>query len=147
MRGVTQRHWGPVSGWFALSLLWGISWLPALTNPELPALAQSVITEEVTEEQQELFAKIVLQVEPYRVLAQQTSLNTVDPSEKEDVRRKFIRKATEIITANGMTVPEYNRITLRIRSEEGAALRQTIEAQIQALQESGFELEQDITLD
>jgi 1,2-phenylacetyl-CoA epoxidase catalytic subunit len=73
-------------------------------------------------------------MEPHRQEAQQRSQAAEDPATKDQIRREFIRTATEIITRHGMTVPEYNRITLWIRSEEGKELKQRIEAEILRLQ-------------
>ncbi len=119
--------------------LMGVVW--SLTRPEgqISAFAQVQSAEQMDPEQIKLFAQIVLDMEPYRLEAQAQSENTTDPDTQEQIRREFIRKATEIITNHGMTVPDYNRITLLIRAEEGESLRQDIEAQIRQLQELGYE--------
>lgn len=141
-----QDRWSFSSVWLSLSLLWGISWLPTLPLQDLPALAQSGVINEITADQKALFARIVLQIEPYRILALEQSEGTIDPELKAEIQRKFIRKATEIITINGMTVPDYNRITLRVRGDQGEILRQEIEAEIRALQDAGFETEENVSL-
>jgi 1,2-phenylacetyl-CoA epoxidase catalytic subunit len=115
--------------------------LLSLSRPEgqILAFAQVQSADQIDADQIELFAQIVLDMEPHRLEAQAQSENTTDPDTKDQIRREFIRKATEIITTHGMTVPDYNRITLLIRAEEGQSLRQDIEAQIRQLQESGYE--------
>ncbi|MEN9260490.1 MAG: DUF4168 domain-containing protein [Thermostichus sp. HHBFW_bins_43] len=99
------------------------------------AVAQTPITSGVlTDEQVTKYARIVLEMEPHRQEAQQRSQATDDPASKDQIRREFIRTASEIITRHGMSVPDYNRITLLIRSEEGRDLQQRIEAEILRLQ-------------
>lgn len=119
--------------------LMGVLWSLSRPEGQISALAQAQTAEQIDAEQIELFAQIVLDMEPHRLEAQAQSENTTDSDTKEQIRREFIRKATEIITNHGMTVPDYNRITLLIRAEEGDTLRQDIEAQIRQLQESGYE--------
>jgi 1,2-phenylacetyl-CoA epoxidase catalytic subunit len=101
------------------------------------AIAQTA-EDAFTPEKLALFAKIVLEIEPHRLEAQDRSAEAESGS-REEIRRDFIRKATEIITTVGLTVPDYNRITLAIRSEDGQALRDQIEAEIRTLQASGYE--------
>ena len=116
-----------------VGLIWVCTWIPVLTVSL--AVAQTAATSLVlTDEQVAKYARIVLEMEPHRQEAQQRSQATADPASKDQIRREFIRTATEIITRHGMTVPEYNRITLLIRSEEGKALQQRIEAEILRLQ-------------
>lgn len=116
-----------------VGLIWVCTSIPVLTVSL--AVAQTAATSLVlTDEQVAKYARIVLEMEPHRQEAQQRSQATADPASKDQIRREFIRTATEIITRHGMTVPEYNRITLLIRSEEGKALQQRIEAEILRLQ-------------
>ncbi len=116
-----------------VGLIWACSWIPVLGISL--AVAQTPTTSLVlTDEQVTKYARIVLEMEPRRQEAQQRSQATEDPASKDQIRREFIRTATEIITRHGMTVPEYNRITLWIRSEEGEDLRHRIEAEILRLQ-------------
>lgn len=116
-----------------VGLIWVCTWLPLLTVPL--AVAQTPITSGVlTDEQVTKYARIVLEMEPHRQEAQQRSQATDDPASKDQIRREFIRTASEIITRHGMSVPDYNRITLLIRSEEGRDLQQRIEAEILRLQ-------------
>ncbi len=148
---VTQRrsmsqHWMPQRSilWsnLGLSLVLGLGGilLSAVDLSSMPlgwaALAQS--NPEFETEKLALFARIVLEVEPHRLAAQERSA-TADSSTRELIRRDFIRTATEIITAVGLSVPDYNRITLALRSENGQALREQIEAEIRQLQASGYE--------
>jgi len=90
---------------------------------------------ELTEEQVKLFAKVVLQMEPLRQAAQQQANATSDEAIRDQIRRDFLRKATMIMTEQGLSVPEYNRIALKIRSPEGRALKQQIEQEIINLQQ------------
>ncbi|MFS8902088.1 DUF4168 domain-containing protein [Synechococcus sp. H60.2] len=116
-----------------VGLIWVCTWIPVLSISL--AVAQTAATSLVlTDEQVAKYARIVLEMEPHRQEAQQRSQATADPASKDQIRREFIRTATEIITRHGMTVPEYNRITLLIRSEEGRDLQQRIEAEILRLQ-------------
>ncbi|MFS8907722.1 DUF4168 domain-containing protein [Synechococcus sp. OH2] len=116
-----------------VGLIWVCTSIPVLTVSL--AVAQTAATSLVlTDEQVAKYARIVLEMEPHRQEAQQRSQATADPASKDQIRREFIRTATEIITRHGMTVPEYNRITLLIRSEEGRDLQQRIEAEILRLQ-------------
>jgi len=116
-----------------VGLIWACTWIPVLGISL--AVAQTPATSLVlTDEQVAKYARIVLEMEPHRQQAQQRSQATADPASKDQIRREFIRTATEIITRHGMTVPDYNRITLLIRSEEGKALQQRIEAEILRLQ-------------
>ncbi|MFS8858024.1 DUF4168 domain-containing protein [Synechococcus sp. H55.7] len=116
-----------------VGLIWVCTWIPVLSISL--AVAQTAATSLVlTDEQVAKYARIVLEMEPHRQEAQQRSQATADPTSKDQIRREFIRTATEIITRHGMTVPEYNRITLLIRSEEGRDLQQRIEAEILRLQ-------------
>ncbi len=125
-----------------LSLILGLGGILLLQIDPSPlalgwvALAQS--NPEFDPEKLALFAQIVLEVEPHRLEAQERSA-TADSSTRELIRRDFIRTATEIITAVGLSVPDYNRITLAIRSENGQALREQIEAEIRQLQAGGYE--------
>lgn len=116
-----------------VGLIWVCTWIPlvgvSLAVAQTPATPLALSDEQVTK-----YARIVLEMEPHRQEAQQRSQATEDPATKDQIRREFIRTATEIITRHGMTVPEYNRITLWIRSEEGKELRQRIEAEILRLQ-------------
>ncbi len=99
------------------------------------AVAQTPTTSVVlADEQVTMYARIVLEMEPYRREAQQRSQATDDPATKDQIRRDFIRTATEIITRHGMSVPDYNRITLLTRSEAGRDLQQRIETEILRLQ-------------
>ncbi len=116
-----------------VGLIWVCTWIPVLGISL--ALAQTPTPSLVlTDDQVRKYARIVLEMEPHRQEAQQRSQATADPASKDQIRREFIRTATEIITRHGMTVPEYNRITLLIRSEEGRDLRHRIEAEILRLQ-------------
>lgn len=116
-----------------VGLIWVCTWIPVLTVSL--AVAQTPTTSVVlSDEQVTMYARIVLEMEPHRQEAQKRSQATNDPASKDQIRREFIRTATEIITRHGMTVPDYNRITLLIRSEEGKALQQRIEAEILRLQ-------------
>ena len=98
-----------------------------------PVLAQ-VGGERVSEDLVNLFAKVVLKIEPYRQAAQTASSNAGDSEERNEIRRQFIRQATEIIEANGMTVADYNRIAIELRQDE--QLRGEIETAIQDLQQN-----------
>ncbi|NJL98142.1 MAG: DUF4168 domain-containing protein [Synechococcaceae cyanobacterium SM2_3_2] len=127
--------------WTGISLLVGLSWIPGqvilgewLAEVAIAQTAESAFTAEKLA----LFAKIVLEIEPHRLEAQELSAEA-ESENREEIRRDFIRQATEIITAVGLTVPDYNRITLAIRSEDGQALRDQIEAEIRTLQASGYE--------
>ncbi|MGY2979421.1 hypothetical protein ACVWY9_002476 [Thermostichus sp. OS-CIW-31] len=116
-----------------VGLIWVCTWISVLTVSL--AVAQTPTTSVVlSDEQVTMYARIVLEMEPHRQEAQKRSQATNDPASKDQIRREFIRTATEIITRHGMTVPDYNRITLLIRSEEGKALQQRIEAEILRLQ-------------
>ncbi len=116
-----------------VGLIWACTWIPlvgvslALAQTPAPSLA-------LTDDQVTKYARIVLEMEPHRQETQQRSRVTDDPATKDQIRREFIRTATEIITRHGMSVSEYNRITLWIRSEEGKELKQRIEAEILRLQ-------------
>ncbi|MGK7912408.1 MAG: DUF4168 domain-containing protein [Synechococcus sp.] len=81
-----------------------------------------------------LFAKVVLEIEPYRVEALEASNNAVDDREKDGIQRDFIRQATEIVEANGLAVADYNRITIQLRQDD--ELREQIEAEIRGLQQN-----------
>jgi hypothetical protein len=121
----------------SLGLIWLLRWIPVAHQLDfLPVWAQPDPPTEISPEQVTLFAKIVLEMEPYRQEAQKQSEATTDETLKKDIRRDFIRKATEIITSNGMTVVDYNRITLRIREEEGKTLKAQVEEEIRKLQEA-----------
>lgn len=116
-----------------VGLIWACTWIPVLTVPL--AVAQTPTTSVVlADEQVTMYARIVLEMEPHRQEAQQRSQATDDPASKDQIRREFIRTASEIITRHGMSVPDYNRITLLIRSEEGRSLQQRIETEILRLQ-------------
>ncbi|MGF1576332.1 MAG: DUF4168 domain-containing protein [Cyanophyceae cyanobacterium] len=130
--------------WTGISLLIGLSGIPIIVGGGIPgghiggmAIAQTV-EDAFTPEKLALFAKIVLELEPHRLEAQDRSAEA-ESGNREEIRRDFIRKATEIITTVGLTVPDYNLITLAIRSEDGQALRDQIEAEIRTLQASGYE--------
>ncbi len=115
-----------------IGVIWACTWIPALTVPL--AVAQTPTPMALSDEQVTTYARIVLEMEPYRQASQQRSQATDDPAVKDQIRRDFIRTAQEIITRHGMTVPDYNRITLLIRSPEGQALQQRIEKEILRLQ-------------
>ncbi|MEN9203664.1 MAG: DUF4168 domain-containing protein [Thermostichus sp. DG_1_6_bins_120] len=115
-----------------IGLIWVCTWIPWLSVPL--AVAQTPTPAVLADEQITAYARIVLEMEPYRQESQQRSQATDDPASKDEIRRDFIRTASEIITRHGMSVPEYNRITLLIRSPEGQALQQRIEAEILRLQ-------------
>ncbi|MGQ9836919.1 MAG: DUF4168 domain-containing protein [Cyanobacteriota bacterium] len=120
-----------------IGLIWASTWLPLLAVPLAVAQTPAPVllsNEQVTDEQVTTYARIVLEMEPYRQESQQRSQATDDPASKDQIRRDFIRTASEIITRHGMTVPEYNRITLLIRSPEGQALQKRIETEILRLQ-------------
>ncbi len=123
----TQR-----SGWIGLliSCCWGIA---GIALPQPVALAQSPAPT-FTPEQIEVFAQVVLAMEPHRLEAHDRSQATEDSQTQDQIRREFIRKATEIITDHGMTVPDYNRFVLSLQGEEGEVLKQQIEAQIRQIQ-------------
>ena len=120
------------SGWigFLIGCGWGIT---GVALPQLVALAQSPVPT-FTPEQIEVFAQVVLAMEPHRVEAHERSQATEDNQTKDQIRREFIRRATEIITDHGMTVPDYNRFVLTLQGEEGDVLKQQIEAQIRQIQ-------------
>lgn len=82
----------------------------------------------------DLFAKVVLEIEPYRVEALEASNNTVDDREKDNIQRDFIRQATEIVESNGLAVADYNRITIQLRQD--SELREQIETAIRGLQQN-----------
>jgi len=108
----------------------------AFWDPHWQAGAQSTPTPlEFTEEQVTLFAKVVLTMEPLRQEAQQQASATTDEATRDQIRRDFIRKATTIMNEQGLSVPEYNRIALKIRTPEGRALKQQIEQEIINLQQ------------
>lgn len=90
---------------------------------------------EFTDEQLLLFAKVVLTMEPLRQEAQQQASRTTDEAVRDQIRREFLRKATAIMNEQGLSVPEYNRIALKIRTPEGRALKQRIEQEIINLQQ------------
>jgi hypothetical protein len=116
-----------------VGLIWVCTWIPVLTVSL--AVAQTPTTSVVlADEQVTMYARIVLEMEPHRREAQQRSQATDDPASKDQIRREFIRTATEIITRHGMSVPDYNRITLLTRSEAGRDLQQRIETEILRLQ-------------
>lgn len=115
-----------------VGLIWACTWIPLLAVPL--AVAQTPTPVVLEDEQVTMYARIVLEMEPYRQESQQRSQATDDPASKDQIRRDFIRTASEIITRHGMSVPDYNRITLLIRSPEGQALQRRIEAEILRLQ-------------
>ncbi|MCF2971005.1 DUF4168 domain-containing protein [Synechococcus sp. Nb3U1] len=115
-----------------VGLIWACTWIPLLAVPL--AVAQTPTPVVLADEQVTMYARIVLEMEPYRQESQQRSQATDDPASKDQIRRDFIRTASEIITRHGMSVPDYNRITLLIRSPEGQALQRRIEAEILRLQ-------------
>ncbi|MFQ3612178.1 MAG: DUF4168 domain-containing protein [Cyanobacteriota bacterium] len=115
-----------------MGLIWACTWIPFLAVPL--AVAQTPTPVVLADEQVTIYARIVLEMEPHRQESQQRSQATDDPASKDQIRREFIRTAQEIITRHGMSVPDYNRITLLIRSPEGKALQQRIETEILRLQ-------------
>ncbi|MFQ3585964.1 MAG: DUF4168 domain-containing protein [Cyanobacteriota bacterium] len=120
-----------------VGLIWACTWIPFLAVPLAVAQTPTPVVladEQVTDEQVTIYARIVLEMEPHRQESQQRSQATDDPASKDQIRREFIRTAQEIITRHGMSVPDYNRITLLIRSPEGKALQQRIETEILRLQ-------------
>lgn len=136
-RWTWPKGWRRYGLWIGISLIWGLSWLPVVDATPLPALAQASLDAEpeITDEQIKQFAQVVLEMEPFRVEAYEQAEQTEDPDRKDEIRREFIRKATEIITSSGLTVTDYNRITLKIRSDDGKDLKQEIEAEILAIQQ------------
>ena len=96
-----------------------------------PALAQGT-EDTVPIDLVNLFAKVVLEIEPHRVAALEASNSTSDDREKDEIRRSFIRQATEIIESNGLAVADYNRITIQLRQDSD--LREQIEIAIRGLQ-------------
>lgn len=109
------------------------------TTGSLPPLAAQPAATTFEAEQLALFARVVLEIEPHRLEAQEKSAATEDPDEREQIRRDFIRQVTDILNTLGMTVPDYNRITLAIRSNDGQALRERIEDEVRQLQTSGYQ--------
>jgi hypothetical protein len=126
-------------GVYSLSLGLTMVGVAGLLLHPFPAIAQTQAVNGISDEQIVQFAKIVLEMEPFRLEAQKKSESSSDLDVKDEIRREFIRKATQIITSNDMSVPDYNRITLRIRETDGEALKQKIEAEIINLQKSGFQ--------
>ncbi|MEO1132865.1 MAG: DUF4168 domain-containing protein [Cyanobacteria bacterium J06639_1] len=99
----------------------------------LPARAQANATETIPDSQVELFAKVVLELEPFRQEALERSESADDESAKLTIKREYIRKATEIIETHDFTVPDYNRITIQLKDDED--LKTRIESEILRLQE------------
>ncbi|MDX2271759.1 MAG: DUF4168 domain-containing protein [Cyanobacteriota bacterium] len=131
-----MRSW---MGGIAVCTVGILGWLGVLPGYELGSprvLAQTTSQEGISPEQISLFAKVVLELEPHRLEAQKQAEETTDRNAKDEIRRQFIRKATEIITGNGMTVSDYNRITLRLKGSDGEALKTQIEQEILTLQAS-----------
>lgn len=121
------------SGWISLGLSFGLIG-GGINLPTVPAAAQSPTPSAYSQEQIALFAQIVLAMEPHRVEAHTRSQQTDDSQAKDQIRREFIRTATEIITGHGMTVPDYNSIVLSLQGQDGDLLKQQIEAQIRQIQ-------------
>ncbi len=121
------------AGWLALVISCSIGLLGGLT-PQIQAQAQSPAPTIFTPEQIEVFAEVVLAMEPHRLEAHEQSQSTDDSQTKDQIRREFIRKATEIITDHGMTVPDYNRFVLTLQGDNGDVLKQQVEAQIRQIQ-------------
>ena len=114
----------------AVSEVTDLSWIRLGARPALAQVGGDGVTEDIVN----LFARVVLEIEPYRKDALEASSNTDNDSEKNEIRRQFIRQATEIIEANGMTVADYNRIAIQLRQDED--LRGEIESAIRVLQEN-----------
>lgn len=121
------------AGWLALMISCSMGLMTGI-SPQLLAQAQSPAPAPFTPEQIEVFAQVVLAMEPYRLEAHEQSQATEDSQTQDQIRREFIRKATEIITDHGMTVPDYNRFVLTLQGEDGDVLKQQIEAQIRQIQ-------------
>ncbi|GAB4213899.1 MAG: hypothetical protein OHK0012_10880 [Synechococcales cyanobacterium] len=121
-----------------LSVVVGIGLATAPLETPWAALAQPTPSsqEEITPEQVSLFAKVVLTMEPLRQEAQQQANNAPDEAARDQIRRDFLRKATTIMNDNGLAIPTYNRIALRIRTPEGRSLKQQIEQEIINLQQT-----------
>ena len=133
--GANTRHlWMLGCIGLAVGMTWNGNWAQ-LSSPSWVALAQSANDTPINDAQVTLFAKVVLAIEPIRIEAQKKATEATDENVKDQIRRDFIRKATEIITSNGMTVGDYNRITLKIRSPEGQAVKTRIEREIITLQQ------------
>ncbi|MEO0852109.1 MAG: DUF4168 domain-containing protein [Cyanobacteria bacterium J06648_11] len=98
----------------------------------LPARAQADTTEAIPNSQVELFAKVVLELEPFRQDALERSDRANDESTKLTIKREYIRKATEVIETHDLTVPDYNRITIQLKDDE--TLKSRIETEILRLQ-------------
>lgn len=105
----------------------------AAARAQAPARAQTG-QDPVSHDLVDLFAKVVLEIEPYRVEALEASNNSVNDREKDDIQRNFIRQATEILESHGMAVADYNRITIQLRQDD--ELREQIEAAIRGLQQN-----------
>ena len=96
--------------------------------------AQGVVDgEAIPDEVVEQFAKVVLALEPFRIEALEQTNNTTDRSSQNEIRREFIRQATEVIESFEMTVPDYNRITIQLRDD--AELKTRIEDAIRTIQQ------------
>ena len=107
-------------------------------NLAIPARAQGTgPSEAVSEETVEQFARVVLALEPFRLKALDDTNSTSDRTEQNDIRREFIRQATEVIEGHEMSVPDYNRITIQLREDDD--LKARIEDAIRSLQQENIE--------
>ncbi|MEM9153901.1 MAG: DUF4168 domain-containing protein [Cyanobacteria bacterium P01_F01_bin.33] len=120
---------------WSVTILWlgVVGWMgtASIAVPET-ARAQNNASASVPEAQVALFAKVVLELEPHRQELLEQANRATDETAKLDIKREFIRKATEIIETNEMTVPDYNRITIQLKQDD--ALKERIESEILRLQ-------------
>lgn len=103
-----------------------------LTVPEA-ARAQDRAATTIPADQVALFAKVVLELEPHRQELLERSNQATNETAKLDIKREFIRKATEIIETYELTVPDYNRITIQLKQDD--ELKEQIESEILRLQQ------------
>lgn len=104
-----------------------------VTLQAVGVLGQANEVEEFTPAQVEQYARVVLAVDPIRRQARERTNAAPDEATQSDIQRNFVRQATDIIERCGLSVPDYNRITIRLG--EDAALKNRIEQVVRDLQD------------
>ena len=108
--------------------------MTTLAVPATPLVAQQAVPA-ISEEKMTAYAKAFEAIQyAYEVGFQDQMGRTHDALGKAELRRQFEEKTTGILTTNGLTAEEYQRITLLISVDQ--VQRDAFEAAIKVVRES-----------
>ncbi|WP_017327971.1 DUF4168 domain-containing protein [Synechococcus sp. PCC 7336] len=103
-----------------------------LRSQAVRAQEEDAIAPDIAPDTVELFARVLLEIEPFRLKALEETNNTADTTAQNEIRRQFIRDATAVIESHNLSVPDYNRLTIQLR--EDPELKAQIEQAIRSIQ-------------